>query len=98
MIKLLESIELAPFVPAIVKQSISEECEFDNGHLENVVFYCYRQKVMNEPVYEKASDYLHALISLLPEDNYLRIFINCELELASIFSKAGISVQFPICG
>lgn len=77
LIKLLESIELAPFVQAIIKQSISEECEFDNGHLENVVFYCYRQKVMNEPKYENASEYLHALISLLPEDNYLRIFINC---------------------
>ena len=98
LIKLLESIELAAFVPAVIRQSVSEECEFDNGHLENVVFYCYRQKVMNEPKYESASDYLHALVSLLPEDNYLRVFINCELELAGIFSKAGISVQFPICG
>lgn len=77
LIKLLESIELAPFIQSIIKQNVSEECQFDNGHLENVVFYCYRQKVMNEPRYERTSEYLQALISLLPEDNYLRIFISC---------------------
>jgi hypothetical protein len=85
-------------VGQLIKENASEDCSFDNGHLENVVLYCYRQQMMAEPVYAKSQDYLQALITLLPEDNLLRVFISSEIALALIFSKGAREIRFPICG
>lgn len=58
MIKLLESIELIPFAKKIIEQNTNETIIFDQGHLENVVFYCYRKNIYEDNLYENCRNYL----------------------------------------
>lgn len=53
---------------------------------------------MKEPSYAKSQIYIQELISILPEDNNLKIFVKSEFELASSFAQGGKDIKYPICG
>lgn len=101
LVKIMETEELIPFVPSIISaiaSNISTYVQFDIGSLESVVFYCYRQRLLNNRKYLDSLGYLENIIGLLPEGNYLRTFVSYELALVSLFSAGGKDILYPISG
>ena len=66
LVSLLENIQMVPYLPRIIKENADNNgLFFDNSQLEGIVYYCYRRKTTEQPVYIENRDYLLALIKIL---------------------------------
>jgi hypothetical protein len=54
----------------------------------------YRWKLTQQAAFTKSADYLHELLSLLPEDNLYKIYFEAEIEFSIMLSAPDHPIEF----
>ena len=67
LVTLLVNVEMVPYVAKIIQENSTESSLlFGISQIESVVYYCYRRKTTETPLYINNEGYLLKIIELLP--------------------------------